>query len=65
MTLRWSYDNGTSWSGALQIWDKASGYSTMTAHPGSSPYVFILYEKGVASYMESIAFVRIGLNGAI
>ncbi|XP_022104858.1 sialidase-1-like isoform X2 [Acanthaster planci] len=61
LTLRWSYDNGTTWDGELQIWDKASGYSTMTAHPGPSQYVFILFEKGITSTTESIEFVRVSL----
>ncbi|XP_022104870.1 sialidase-1-like isoform X1 [Acanthaster planci] len=61
LTLRWSYDNGTTWDGELQIWDKASGYSTMTAHPGPSQYVFILFEKGITSTTDSIEFVRVTL----
>ncbi|XP_038046434.1 sialidase-1-like [Patiria miniata] len=61
LTLQWSYDNGTTWDGEFQIWDKASGYSTMTAHPGASPYIFILFEKGIISTTESIQFVRVSL----
>ncbi|XP_022104868.1 sialidase-1-like isoform X2 [Acanthaster planci] len=61
LTLRWSYDNGTTWDGELQIWDKASGYSTMTAHPGPSQYIFILFEKGVSYSTESVNFVRVSL----
>ncbi|XP_033643235.1 sialidase-1-like [Asterias rubens] len=61
LNLRWSYDNGTTWADEYQIWNKASGYSTMTAHPGSMPYIFILFEKGILSYFESLTFLRVSL----
>ena len=64
MTLQWSYDNGTSWAGQLQIWHKASAYSAMTTIPGGlGNYIYIIYEKGMESAYEAISLVRINIYG--
>lgn len=70
MTVRWSYDEGATWAGALPLWDYASAYSCMTAFPKSvgfaeQKYVFLAFEKGVKSYTESIEFVKISLDGTL
>lgn len=68
LTLRWSYDNGTTWPGELEIWPKASGYSVMTSIPGGISelnHIFILYEKGIASSTDSVSFVKLSLYGGL
>ncbi|XP_066294511.1 sialidase-1-like [Branchiostoma lanceolatum] len=68
LTLRWSYDSGTSWKDALQVWAQPSGYSTMTmlnSDPQDGEYLYMLYEKGrinQTSY-EMLSFTRISLYG--
>ncbi|XP_019643188.1 PREDICTED: sialidase-1-like [Branchiostoma belcheri] len=68
MTLRWSYDGGTSWKDALQVWAQPSGYSTMTmlkSEPQDSEYLYMLYEKGPVNKTayEMLSFTRISLYG--
>eukprot|EP00058_Branchiostoma_floridae_P023769 XP_002609259.1 hypothetical protein BRAFLDRAFT_115005 [Branchiostoma floridae] len=67
MMLRWSYDNGTTWPGALPIWDKAAAYSTLMMLPTNDvedqQHLYLLYEKGVNSSAESISLVKISLYG--
>ena len=66
MTLKWSFDNGTTWAGQLQVWPKASGYSSMTTIPGGlDDHIGIIYEKGVSSTTESISFVRVNIYGGL
>ncbi|XP_070531603.1 sialidase-1-like [Ptychodera flava] len=66
MTLQWSYNNGTTWTGKLAIDPGYSGYSCMTAFKNPLKFgndVFIAYESGTAdpSKMDSITLVRIQL----
>ncbi|KAI8518673.1 exo-alpha-(2-_3)-sialidase [Branchiostoma belcheri] len=67
MTLRWSYDNGTSWAGELPIWEKAAGYSAVTMlkkDPEDKNYLYVLYEKGfnkTGTSTAAIAFAKIQL----
>ncbi|KAL7830181.1 hypothetical protein SRHO_G00313080 [Serrasalmus rhombeus] len=68
MTLRWSLTDGRSWvNEALQIWQGPSGYSSMTALVGNSvedkKYVFVIYEKGHKSSVETISVAKIHLYG--
>eukprot|EP00057_Strongylocentrotus_purpuratus_P033149 XP_790369.3 PREDICTED: sialidase-1 [Strongylocentrotus purpuratus] len=66
MTLRWSYNNGTTWAGSLPVWSKDSGYSTMTAIPNNvqdSKYIYILYEKGQVSSTQYLSLVKVSLTG--
>ncbi|XP_053153484.1 sialidase-1 isoform X5 [Hemicordylus capensis] len=70
MTLRWSFTNGLTWWGKpLQIWSRASGYSCMTALDGTAPEdthsLFVIYEKGVYSSLESISVAKISINGRL
>ncbi|XP_072014521.1 sialidase-1-like [Amphiura filiformis] len=65
LTLQWSYNNGTTWAGQLQIWPKSSTYSCMTTIPGGlEDHVYIIYEKGISS-LESISLVRVSLYGGL
>ncbi|KAM9384309.1 sialidase-1 [Pholidichthys leucotaenia] len=68
LTLRWSLTNGTSWEKkALQIWGGPSGYSCLTSlNSGSAEdlkYIYVIYEKGLTNYYETISFVKIHLYG--
>nr|XP_006821458.1 PREDICTED: sialidase-1 isoform X1 [Saccoglossus kowalevskii] len=68
LTLQWSYNNGTTWSGKLNIFPGYSAYSAMTAFSNSLKYgdeLYILYEKGQnsANSMDSLSFVRVALYG--
>ncbi|PIK62056.1 putative sialidase-1 [Apostichopus japonicus] len=70
MMLRWSYDNGTTWSGQLPIWEYASGYSCLTAFPeyagfAKQKYLYLVFEKGKESYTDMIEFVRISIDGTL
>ncbi|OWK49529.1 Spliceosome RNA helicase Ddx39b [Lonchura striata] len=58
MTLRWSFDNGTTWWGrGLRVWEGPSGYSVLAAPPpeeeGPAPLVYLIYEKGRSLSTES------------
>ncbi|XP_062384661.1 sialidase-1 isoform X2 [Sardina pilchardus] len=68
MTLRWSFNKGQSWDKkAIQIWAGPSGYSSMTSFRGDTPedkkYIYVIYEKGVKDYDETISFVKVHLYG--
>lgn len=68
LTLRWSVTHGKSWeNNAVQIWAGPSGYSCMTSLDSNfrdnQKYVFIIYEKGIKNYYETISFVKIHLFG--
>lgn len=65
MTLHWSGDNGASWMGAVQVWKGPSGYSCLTAVPGTQSNetpIALVFEKGFMHYYESIVFVRFRLE---
>ncbi|XP_032820257.2 sialidase-1 [Petromyzon marinus] len=64
LTLRWSYDNGTTWPDSLLIWPGPSGYSVMTKLERDiedGRYIFVVYEKGRLDITESISFVKVQL----
>ncbi|XP_054619524.1 sialidase-1 [Dunckerocampus dactyliophorus] len=68
LTLRWSVTNGTSWEkNALQIWHGPSGYSCITSLDSGSAddrrHIFVVYEKGLHDYDETISFAKIHLYG--
>ncbi|KAG2469492.1 sialidase-1 [Polypterus senegalus] len=69
LTLRWSTNNGKTWvPEKLLIWPNPSGYSTMTSLSNDiddKEHIFLLYEKGIKDYFESISFVKINLYGRI
>lgn len=71
MTLRWSYDNGTTWAGALPIWSKASGYSCMTGQPSynrilkNKKYIYLMFEKGLLKSTETVSLVKISIDGTV
>ncbi|XP_035685057.1 sialidase-1-like isoform X1 [Branchiostoma floridae] len=65
LTLRWSYDNGTTWASSLTIWPQASGYSAMTMLSEDSGHLYILYEKGVKSSVESLSLAKVALYGGL
>ncbi|XP_032814635.2 sialidase-1 [Petromyzon marinus] len=64
LTLRWSYNNGTTWPESLLIWPGPSGYSVMAKLDSDiedNNYVYILFEKGQVDTTESISFVKVQL----
>lgn len=71
MTLRWSYNNGTTWAGALPIWSKASGYSCMTGQPSynrtlkNKKYIYLMFEKGLLKSTETVSLVKISIDGTV
>ncbi|NXY27018.1 NEUR1 protein, partial [Atrichornis clamosus] len=68
LTLRWSFDNGTTWWGrGLRVWAGPSGYSAMAAPPsdkqGHAPLLYLIYEKGRSLSTESVSLATISLAG--
>ncbi|XP_066293672.1 sialidase-1-like isoform X2 [Branchiostoma lanceolatum] len=66
MTLRWSYDNGTTWAGSYQVWPAAAAYSTlMMLHTDAedSKYIYLLYEKGEKNAYSTISMAKISIYG--
>ncbi|NXV55684.1 NEUR1 protein, partial [Molothrus ater] len=68
LTLRWSFDNGTTWWGqGLRVWEGPSGYSTLAAPPpeeeGPAPLVYLIYEKGRSLSTETVSLATISLSG--
>ena len=55
MTVRASHDNGKNWPESRVIWEGPSAYSSMV--PMRSEVIGLLYERGVKSPYEEIAFV--------
>ncbi|XP_035684478.1 sialidase-1-like isoform X2 [Branchiostoma floridae] len=68
MTLRWSYDNGTTWAGSYQVWPAAAAYSTlMMLHTDAedSRFIYLLYEKGQKNAYSTISLAKISLYGEL
>ncbi|XP_049606291.1 sialidase-1 [Syngnathus scovelli] len=68
LTLRWSVTDGNSWEKtALQIWPGPSGYSCITSLDSGSvddrKHIYVIYEKGLKDYDETVSFVKIHLYG--
>lgn len=68
LTLRWSFDNGTTWWGrGLRVWAGPSGYSALAATPpdelGHAPLLYLIYEKGRSLSTESVSLATISLAG--
>lgn len=68
LTLRWSFDNGTTWWGrGLRVWAGPSGYSSLAAPPptarGPAPFLYLIYEKGRSLSTESVSLATISLYG--
>lgn len=68
LTLRWSFDNGSTWWGrGLRVWEGPSGYSALAAPPpeeeGPAPLVYLIYEKGRSLSTESVSLATISLAG--
>lgn len=60
MTLRVSMDNGKSWQGSLLIHEGPSAYSDLVLLKGKK--IGILYEAGLSSAYEGIAFERFSIK---
>ncbi|KAG5843058.1 hypothetical protein ANANG_G00184460 [Anguilla anguilla] len=68
LTLRWSLTNGSSWEKeAVQLWAGPSCYSSMTSLVGEAiedrKYIYVIYEKGHKSCIETVSFAKIHLYG--
>ncbi|XP_078605580.1 sialidase-1-like [Branchiostoma floridae x Branchiostoma japonicum] len=61
MTLKWSYDNGTTWEGELPIWNEMAGYSVLADDPTDDRHLYLIYEKGVKSSVDFVAVTKIQL----
>ncbi|XP_019643201.1 PREDICTED: sialidase-1-like [Branchiostoma belcheri] len=62
MTLKWSYDNGTTWEGVLPISNKMAGYSVLAEDPTDDKHLYLIYEKGVNSSVDFVAVTKIQLQ---
>ncbi len=60
MTVRLSYDGGKTWPAARQLCAGPSAYSCLTVLPDGR--IGCLYERGVSSPYEMIAFARFTLD---
>jgi sialidase-1 len=60
MTVRLSYDEGTSWPVARVISEGPSAYSSLVALPNQS--IGLLFERGTRSPYERITFARFSLD---
>lgn len=60
MTVRLSYDDGTTWPRMRTVWEGPSAYSCLVRLADS--HVGLLYERGEASPYEVITFVRFALS---
>uniref|UniRef100_H3CET0 Sialidase-1 n=1 Tax=Tetraodon nigroviridis TaxID=99883 RepID=H3CET0_TETNG len=68
LTLRWSTTHGQVWENkTVRIWGGPSGYSSMTSLNScsveDSKFIYVIYEKGLKNYYETISFVKIHLFG--
>ncbi|XP_078605581.1 sialidase-1-like [Branchiostoma floridae x Branchiostoma japonicum] len=61
MTLKWSYDDGTTWEGELPIWNEMAGYSVLADDPTDDRHLYLIYEKGVKSSVDFVAVAKIQL----
>ena len=59
LTVRVSYDEGTTWPVARALYDGPSAYSTLTVLPDRS--IGVLFERGDKSPYEKITFARFTL----
>jgi sialidase-1 len=60
LTVRWSQDDGRTWTASRAIYEGPSAYSSLAMLDGRS--AGLLYERGKEGPYEKIVFARIGLN---
>ncbi|XP_078685440.1 sialidase-1-like [Branchiostoma floridae x Branchiostoma belcheri] len=62
LQLRWSYNNGRSWSKVMRIWEHKASYSTLTMLPNDQEHLYIMYERGTKDFYDEIALVKMKIN---
>ena len=60
MTVRLSYDEGTSWPVSKLLHERPSAYSSLAVLPDGS--IACLYERGNEAAYETITLTRFGLD---
>jgi hypothetical protein len=63
MTVRYSQDDGASWSSRLVVYPGPAGYSVLAT--GSDNAVYLLYENGNMAYSERISIARISADNLL
>lgn len=63
MTVRYSQDDGASWSSRLSVYLGPAGYSVLAT--GSDDAVYLLYENGNMAYSERISIARISADNLL
>ncbi|XP_066294336.1 sialidase-1-like isoform X2 [Branchiostoma lanceolatum] len=62
LQLRWSYNNGRTWSKAMRLWGHKASYSTLTMLPNDQEHLYILYERGIKDFFEEIAIEKMKIS---
>ncbi|XP_078601706.1 sialidase-1-like isoform X1 [Branchiostoma floridae x Branchiostoma japonicum] len=60
--IRWSHDDGKTWSAQKQIWGESAGYSTLMMLPEDTSHLYIMYERGTTNLYDEIAVTKLELS---